>query len=586
MTPGPGDAGSRSSRGERAPPAARSALVVWLWPAIVLVAGLGMAYTVAALQHRSEAERRRSAVRAELEPMRGALGREIFAAIYLTQGISSSIAVEGGITDDKLHALASELLRRSDLVRNFAVAPGNVVRYVFPVKGNERAIGLDYATNAAQWPSVERMMRERALVMAGPVELVQGGLGVIGRTPIYVRDPDGGPDARRYWGLTSTVIDFEKLLARTPIPAAVDELRIGLRGVDGLGGRGEVFWGDAGVFDASPVVVDVPLPSGSWLLAAAPRGGWPPFRPLGSAYFLTGGALSAVVAALLLQILRVGAARRRAVTELAESERKAAALLRVRADELERAVAERTAELVVAKEAAESADHLKSAFLATMSHELRTPLNSIIGFSGLLLQRLPGPLNDEQAKQLGMVSSSARHLLALINDVLDLSKIEAGQLGVVAAPFDARGSIEGVIETLRPQADKKGIALEVAISPEVGAITSDQRRVEQVLLNLVSNAVKFTDRGRVRVEAERRDGVLAVRVSDTGIGIKAEQLDRLFRPFSQLDIGLGRLHDGTGLGLSICKRLVELLGGSIWVRSTWGQGSTFGFELPVDREAP
>jgi PAS domain S-box-containing protein len=248
---------------------------------------------------------------------------------------------------------------------------------------------------------------------------------------------------------------------------------------------------------------------------------------------------------------------------------------------LERRVAERTAELAVARDRAEAADRLKSAFLATMSHELRTPLNSIIGFTGILLQGLAGPLNAEQLKQLEMVRDSARHLLALINDVLDISKIEAGQIEIDSAPFDLRESIYKVVSTLAPFANKKQLLLVVQAPPEVGQVTSDRRRVEQILLNLLNNALKFTEHGQVTLTAEIRSGVARISVTDTGMGIKPEDQARLFQPFRQLDTGLTRQHEGTGLGLAICKRLVERLGGVIWVESQRGMGSTFWFTLPV-----
>jgi PAS domain S-box-containing protein len=254
---------------------------------------------------------------------------------------------------------------------------------------------------------------------------------------------------------------------------------------------------------------------------------------------------------------------------------------------LETKVVERTEELRAALVRAEAADRVKSAFLATMSHELRTPLNSIIGFTGIILQGLAGPLTPEQTKQLGMVKSSSRHLLELINDVLDLSKIEAEQLEVRSDPFDLKASIERVVASVRPQVENKGLTLTANISADLGQMVSDRRRVEQILLNLISNAVKFTERGTVTVDAEiveDNGSQLSLRVSDTGIGIKAEDLATLFRPFRQLDTGLSRQHEGTGLGLVICSRLATLLGGGISVTSQWSQGSQFTIVLPLRKE--
>jgi signal transduction histidine kinase len=242
---------------------------------------------------------------------------------------------------------------------------------------------------------------------------------------------------------------------------------------------------------------------------------------------------------------------------------------------LERKVAERT-------QALEVASKHKSEFLANMSHELRTPLNAIVGFSQVLRQKLFGEVNDKQEEYLDDILSSADHLLSLINDILDLSKVEAGQVELELGLFSLREALERGIVMVRERAMKSGIALDLKLDPEVDLVEADERRIRQVVFNLLSNAVKYTPQGgRVDVSTALVDGEVRIAVRDTGLGIAAEDQERIFEEFQQAHGGNGERPEGTGLGLALSRRLVELHGGRIWVDSEPGQGSTFTFTIPV-----
>ena len=231
----------------------------------------------------------------------------------------------------------------------------------------------------------------------------------------------------------------------------------------------------------------------------------------------------------------------------------------------------------------EYANRMKSEFLANMSHELRTPLNSIIGFTEFLIDEKPGPLRPKQKEYLGDVLNSARHLLHLINDVLDLAKVEAGKMELHLETFLVRKAIEEVTSVIKGVANKKCIAVVIEVSDGLDAVTLDQNKFKQVLYNLLSNAVKFTNEGgQVDIHARCLDPHrIEVQVRDTGIGIKAEDINRLFTAFEQLDTGTSRRFEGTGLGLALTKNIVEFQGGRIDVQSELGRGSVFTVVLPV-----
>ncbi len=243
-------------------------------------------------------------------------------------------------------------------------------------------------------------------------------------------------------------------------------------------------------------------------------------------------------------------------------------------------------ELLSARQVAEAANSAKSQFLANMSHELRTPLNAIIGYSEMLEEDATDRGHHDYVPDLQKIRAAGRHLLALINDVLDLSKIEAGKLELYLETFDLTTAIKDVATTVEPLVARRNNALTVTCASDLGAIRSDLTRVRQVLLNLLSNASKFTEHGRITLAAERRGAAVVLRVSDTGIGMTPEQMARLFEPFSQADTTTSRKYGGTGLGLAITRRFCELMGGDVSVESDMGRGSTFTVRLPVDASVP
>jgi signal transduction histidine kinase len=240
-------------------------------------------------------------------------------------------------------------------------------------------------------------------------------------------------------------------------------------------------------------------------------------------------------------------------------------------------------EALHARDVAEAANRLKSQFLANMSHELRTPLNGIIGFAEFLVDGKPGQLNPKQREYLEDILSSGRHLLQLINDVLDLAKVEAGKMDLHPANFSAQEAIEEVRGVTNPIAQKKNIHVQVQVSPELGAITLDEQKFRQVLYNLLSNALKFTpDGGKVEISAAPYSpGRFKLVVKDTGIGIKEEDMQRLFTAFEQLESTASRRFEGTGLGLALTRKIVELQHGTIEVESELEKGSTFTVVLPI-----
>jgi signal transduction histidine kinase len=233
------------------------------------------------------------------------------------------------------------------------------------------------------------------------------------------------------------------------------------------------------------------------------------------------------------------------------------------------------------------ANRHKSEFLANMSHELRTPLNAIIGFSEVLQEHMFGDMNEKQEEYINDIHGSGKHLLSLINDILDLSKVEAGRMELELETFDLPGAIDNALTLVKERAGRHGIELTSTVDPEVGEIKADERKFKQILLNLLSNAVKFTpEGGKVQVSSLLKNDGLAIQVSDTGIGIAAEDMAKVMTSFGQVESRVSRKYEGSGLGLPLAKHLVELHGGTLTIQSQVDVGTTVTVMLPSNRIVP
>ena len=369
---------------------------------------------------------------------------------------------------------------------------------------------------------------------------------------LYVVDGQGRLILRSYRAFGLDDATFQDLSGGPIVAAALKDQRIALQGSDPFGR------GDRSIASAS-------LPTLGWrIIAEQPAGAVE--RDLEADIFQQRAVRVALVLLLLGATFLLG----RSTSQIARGRRELSVALALQQE------TGRQLEIV---------SRHKSEFLSSVSHELRTPLNAIIGFADVLKGGMAGALTGRQSEYLGDILDSGRHLLSLINDILDLAKVEAGRMELDVTTFSLPDALGNGVTMVRDRAKQHAIDLRLEISPDVDAISGDERKIKQIVFNLLSNAMKFTpDGGRVALSAERRDGEIRVAVRDSGIGISTEDQGRIFEEFAQTREGR-RAAEGTGLGLTLTKRLVELHGGRIWVESEPGKGSTFTFSLPLLVEA-
>lgn len=526
---------------------------------LAVVCGLG-AYFAEHFALRATLTEERLETAEELGKLRARMESLVNADIQLIRGLISYVKARPDLDQEEFSRIAGDLWSTAGgRIRNLALARDLVISHMYPVAGNEKALGLNYRTTPAQWPQVKQAIDNNELVIAGPLNLVQGGAGLIARFPVFLHADGAGKG--RLWGIVSSVIDFDAFIRDVAWARYAEKYRIALIGRDGEGREGDVFRGAPEVREDEPVYLDVNLVSGHWTVAGLPRGGWAEHSDL---------LLINIAGAVIMFVLGTVIIYSNLRYDL-ETERTTALLERARL------------EAEAAKDTAQKANRAKSEFLAAMSHELRTPLNAIIGFSDILYHQYFGPPGAGKYREYaGDINSSAVHLLDLVNDVLDISAIEAGKTALVMEAVEVEKLVDESVHTVRERAAEGKIALVVDLTDGLPSLTADRRAIKQVLLNLLSNAAKFTpEGGEIRVSARVADGYLVISVSDTGIGIEAARLPHIVNPFTSDSRNPYTSDRGWGLGLSISKSLIDLHGGLFDIESEIDQGTTVTVRLPL-----
>ena len=648
-------------------------------PAAISLLVVAIIWVFAEAQNRSVHEQKmRQEVLASVSVLRAQIEGALSSNIQLVRGMIATLRTEPDMDAERFMALSAGLMDEDSLIRNLAAAPDLVVRYVYPLQENAAAIGLNYMENPVQRDAALLARDSGNLVIAGPVNLVQGGLGFIGRFPVFIPD---GSETGRFWGIVSAVIDVDRFYAATGLLDPDLSIQVALSGQNASGADGGLFFGDPELLGNAPVQMPVTLPFGTWQISAIPRQGWqstPANLWLLRLGLLAGAALLIIpgivmgrllderahnVARLHLALRRQGEtnARFENVARISrtfvweqDAERRLTYLssgyqhitgfhrqhlLGQRLTDLVRnfprvqssadwswlddridsrlpfsdfvcLAATRESEEIwlqlsgspvldehgrfrgyrgagmdvtsfqQARQAADEANRMKSMFLANMSHEIRTPLNGVLGMAQVLESMIADP---EHRHMVTTIRESGQSLQNILNDILDLSKIEAGKLELENTPFQPEIMLERITELHRLRAEEKGLTLRVSgLEPTGTPRLGDAHRFAQILHNLLGNAIKFTDSGQVTVEVENRSsGSLVVRIIDTGPGMSDEQLRRLFDEFVQGDGSVARRHGGTGLGMSIVRRLTNMMKGELHVRSAPGKGTAITVTLPL-----
>ena len=658
---------------------------------VLLVLGgviLGFGHRIETLSYQAYRQDLKLEAAGELIEVRERIRADIFEQILKLRELTTIISENPNISQTEFSARAAEFTAQNPEVINLAAARDLVVNIVHPFEVNKSVLGLDYRKNPDQLPKVQQAMESGAGLITGPVDLVQGGKGLILRQPVFYAQSHSTAASPRPWGLLSMVIDYERFVERLRIPEVQKTYDLVIRELNPDGSVEQVVFGDPDTVLVDPIKLDFNFAFGLWELAATTKGGWPGHRPDYYWDWLLRLMAAAAVMTFASYVMRLSETRHLAEQRLrtgvealdhgfvmfdpsgtlvlcnekyreihgysdvvkpgSSYERiardsiraglvpdavgKEEEWIRIWLEKREHGAFETeqrmpdgriiktsdrrmedgsvvglridVTDLKKALMAAEDANKAKTDFMGVLSHELRTPLTVILGHVRLArhfdrakvardlseaIDAVPesretlAPKLDATFAKLSdtmkTVERSGNHLLTLINEVLDYAKIDAGSLSIDMEPVAIDDIVTPTAEQLRPMIEDKG--LELRVKSAEGTMLADGKRIQQVLINLLSNAVKFSDEGHISLVSRIRGEVVEFRVTDSGIGIPENELERVFEPFHQVDSSATRRFGGTGLGLAISRDIATAHGGNLIATSIEGKGSSFLLTLPL-----
>ncbi len=468
------------------------------------------------------------------------LEKALYSRIHYTRSVAAYVSLRPDITGDEFNNLAGELIRSDSVISTMALSKDCVIGAVYPLKGHEAAIGLDLLGHPERREIVEKTIETHESYVAGPVELIEGGIAFISYTPIFDKTRSGD---QPFWGVTDIVIRQDRLLNEALLFASEEENRFALRGYNGLGHEGAIFWGDTAVFDRNPVTVDIELPYGKWILAAVPERGW-------SAYLDQDRFLMYILLASSLIISILLGMFSRAVIRIRNSEQE---LRRMNAT--------------------------KDKLFSIIAHDLKSPFNSLLGFTDILDEQLDTLSENKVREILKTLRKTTYETHNLLTNLLNWSQSQQGKIQLRPSVQNLHALTEQVMAGLAGPALKKEISVYNDTDRSHNGYF-DSETMALVLRNLLSNALKYTHRkGEVRISSALESDRVVLTVTDNGVGISAEDREKMFRVDTQITTRGTENEKGTGIGLILCKEFTELNGGTLKVESQFGKGSQFSIRI-------